>query len=133
MGAASVRGSVLIVEDNGIIGMTLVDDLEAHGYEAIGPVASGSGALRWLEARRPDAALVDVMLRDGLCIELVQQLKHRRVPFAIYSGHNQMRGEPAFRDVPWVTKPATFAEIMAALDSLRCRSEADRTASTRRP
>ena len=124
MGVASHQSVVLLVEDNAIIGMTLADDLEAHGYEVIGPVASTSGAQRWLAERKPDVALVDLMLRDGSCVELARQLKQQGIPFVVYSGHNQLKGEPAFQDVPWVTKPAKFTEIIAALDALRCCSPA---------
>lgn len=119
MGTGQDRSLVLLVEDNGVIGLTLADELEGRGYTVAGPLGAASQVLEWLESHTPGLALLDVMLRDGLCVEVALDLKRRGVPFVVYSGHSHLKQEPAFKDVPWIEKPAPFSEIARQLINLR--------------
>src|SRR5919199_4150931 len=56
---------ILLVEDDFLIAMTMQDALEAVGYKVVGPAATVAEALRLVETRRPDLALVDITLRGG--------------------------------------------------------------------
>lgn len=113
------RSTVLLVEDNSVISLTLAEELEDLGYEVAGPLGAASDALGWLQTHTPDVAVLDAMLRDGLCIELAQDLKRRNVPFLVYSGHRHLKQEPTFAGVPWVEKPSPFSEIAQLLITLR--------------
>src|SRR5215204_171408 len=58
--------TVLVVEDNAIIGLDLQMTLEAFGCRVLGPASSNEHALEVLVHERPDAAVVDLRLTDGL-------------------------------------------------------------------
>jgi DNA-binding response OmpR family regulator len=110
---------VLIVEDEARAGLALAEALKDEGHRVIGPVESQSEAIAALEQTRPDVAILDLTLRDGFCAGLADDLRHRGIPFMIFSGQ---RREDAVVDeldgVPWVEKPGGLNEITAALDSL---------------
>jgi DNA-binding response OmpR family regulator len=115
---------VLIVEDEARAGLALAEALKDEGHRVIGPVESQSEAIAALEQTRPDVAILDLTLRDGFCAGLADDLRHRGIPFMIFSGQ---RREDAVVDeldgVPWVEKPGGLNEITAALDSLVTTSE----------
>lgn len=60
---------ILIVEDEGIIAMTLELTLEQLGHDTIGIVGSGEDAIVYSERYRPDLVLMDIRLigkMDGI-------------------------------------------------------------------
>ena len=79
------RLSVLVVEDDAIVGLDLVDALSEAGLDAIGPVTSRAAALKWLEANTPDAAVLDLALSDGPAEAIAKVLNGRGVPFIAFS------------------------------------------------
>lgn len=108
--------TVLVLEDTAPVALILEDELAAAGFAVAGPFAFAAKALRWLETAAPDAAVLDVMVNDGSCHPVVEALRDRGVPFLIFSSRDP--SEPAwadFADAPWIGKPASFCEIVAAL------------------
>src|SRR3954466_11161310 len=66
--------TLLLVEDDPLIGTFLADNLTADGYELV--VASTlEDAIRELEFKRPDLAIVDLKLPDGSGLELVRRVR----------------------------------------------------------
>lgn len=60
---------ILIVEDEGIIAMSIELTLLDQGYQVVGIVDSGAAAIAQADALRPDLVLMDVVLQgeiDGL-------------------------------------------------------------------
>ena len=111
--------SCLIAEDEAIIAMALADDLEEAGYHVLGPIDKCSAVLESLAHARPDLAILDTKLRDGPSYEIARELRRWGVPFVIYSGHQRTKDpHPAFAESPWVEKPATPTEVLAALRPL---------------
>lgn len=114
--------TVLVAEDEPMISTTISDDLEEAGYRVAGPFGRYADALAWTERHPVDLAMLDVILRDGICTDLAERLRAIGVPFLVFSGY--YRGPdlpPVFRDAPWVEKPGRFADILAALDALAAR------------
>jgi DNA-binding response OmpR family regulator len=71
---------VLIVEDEPVIGMDLEDAVTAAGHEVIGWATGHASAMALAEARSPELAFVDLMLRDGdTGLGISQQLAERGV------------------------------------------------------
>jgi DNA-binding NtrC family response regulator len=102
------RRCCLILEDQALIGMALEASLEEAGFDVAGPFNSSADALRWLEKRRPDLALIDVLLKDGPCIPVARELRRQMVPYAIYSGLKPPSPiAPEFQDVTWLEKPVS--------------------------
>ncbi len=107
---------ILVVEDEATIGLDLCDNLEEIGYLPAGPFTRCCDALAWLRSFTPVSAIVDYTLRDGLCLELVRELRRRCVPFVIFSGHLRKSDFTVeFAGAPWIDKPATLASLLAAL------------------
>ncbi len=111
--------SVLLTEDDAMIGFDLGDALQHAGYRVLGPVATAAAALRLLEQERPTLAVIDIMLKDGPCAELARELRQRGIPFVVHSGCRKdepLAGE--FQDVPWLSKPAMPVDVLTLVDEL---------------
>jgi len=108
--------TVLIAEDEMMIGMALEDALTEAGYTIAGLFATCSTALEWLNKHRVDAAVIDFILRDGNSVELLRELKTRGVPILLHSGLDEVPAE--FRELPFVIKPTALDQVINALDKL---------------
>jgi FixJ family two-component response regulator len=110
-----IKPLVLLVDDSVLFSMVLQEDLEATGF-AVASFASGSQALEWLRGEAPDAAILDVGLRDGSCQGLAAELLHRRVPFVVVSGHARASIDlPELAGAPWFEKPVDFPALLSAI------------------
>ena len=107
---------ILLAEDEAIIALALEEALIAAGYTVGARLASASAALAWLEYHRPDGAIVDIVLRDGVCAGLIGELMARGIPTLLYSGVNHI--PVAFRELALVAKPAALDDVIHALDRL---------------
>jgi DNA-binding response OmpR family regulator len=108
--------SCLIAEDEAITGMALAEAAEDANFRVLGPFSRYSAALEALDQVTPDVAILDVKLKDGPSVTLALALQDRSVPFVVYSGHLRTEDMPlAFAEAPWVEKPATPTEVLAAL------------------
>jgi DNA-binding response OmpR family regulator len=116
-----LRPCCLIVEDQALIGLSLEAYLEEKGYDVAGPFLTNFDALRWLKGHTPELALLDVMLKDGPCLELARLLKSRAVPFAIYSGLRPQGVPPELEEAPWLEKPVSRADLARVLAELAAR------------
>src|SRR3712207_3676490 len=97
----------------------LDDVLTEHGYADASTFAYGAAVLFWLTDHTHELALLDVGLRDGLCIEFARLLQSRGVPLLFFSGMTARHSLPAdLQGVPWLAKPATTSELMRSLRSL---------------
>jgi len=112
----------LIAEDEAITGMALADAVEEADFRVLGPFSRCSAVLDTLDQVTPDAAILDVKLQDGPSLAIALTLQERSVPFVIYSGHRRSDVPSAFADAPWVEKPATPTEVLAALRPVLWRS-----------
>ena len=111
---------VLVVEDEAVIGLALSELVEDEGCEVCGPFTRSDQAMAWLEAgETPDVAIVDHILRDGPCIDLVRLLKARGIPFVIYSGNARRSDMPVeLQQATWLEKPGRYAELCETLASV---------------
>lgn len=76
---------ILVAEDEYITAFDLCDTFEEAGYEVEGPHAGISSAMLACQKERPDIALLDVELADGLTFELAQKLIDDDVPVILHS------------------------------------------------
>lgn len=109
---------VLVAEDEALISVILSGDLSDEGYRIAGPFSRCQDAVAWLAHNTPDLAIVDYMLRDGLCTTVTRVLRARAVPFVIFSGYaRDADTENEFQDTPWFDKPASLDALLAALSA----------------
>lgn len=78
---------ILVAEDEAIIGHDLCDTVEEAGYIAEGPHGDISSAMRAVQTNRPDLAILDVQLGDGVVYPLAERLMAEDVPVIFHSGH----------------------------------------------
>jgi CheY-like chemotaxis protein len=109
--------SVLIVEDEVIIGMMLFDEIARAGGTPIGPVTSVAGALKEIESGIVDAVILDAKLVDGSGAELAARLGERRIPYVVTSGYEQANLPRELRGAPFVAKPISLPLLMEAISS----------------
>jgi DNA-binding NtrC family response regulator len=110
--------SVLIVEDEIIIGMMLVNEIERAGGISIGPVTSVAEALKELASRIVDVVILDAKLVDGSGAGLAACLDDRRIPYVVVSGYDKANLPKALEKAPFVAKPISLPFLMEAIESL---------------
>ena len=114
---------VLLLEDEALIGIDLQDEFQDAGYRVAGPFTTCAAALEWLATATPDAAILDVALKDNSCCEIAMELERRGGPFLIYSGHREDRELLAdFHHVTWIEKPVPPSLLIEACQQLLGRS-----------
>ena len=113
------RPSVLVIEDEEIIGLDLCDLLDGAGYEVVGPVGTLAAGLDLLRRTMPSAAIVDLQLRDGPGLELLNELRARDIPFVIHSGRIIDERDLAWlQDAPCLSKPVAPDRMIDLLGRL---------------
>jgi DNA-binding response OmpR family regulator len=76
---------ILVAEDEFVTAYDLCDTFEEAGYEVEGPHAGISSAMLACQKERPDLAILDIELSDGLSFELAQKLIDDNVPVILHS------------------------------------------------
>lgn len=110
--------SILIVEDNALIAMTLEATLTGAGYTVSGPVATRQGALDLAAATPPRIALLNVRLRDGSSgLDLARTLKEQWGTAILFLTGDTV-DEPAHRDaaIGILSKPYLDTTLLYAVD-----------------
>lgn len=87
----SLPAHVLIVEDSMIIALDVEDCLKRLGVRSIAVESSVAGAMRAIEAREPDFAIVDFNLGSESSQPVAAALKQRGVRFVLATGYAEMR------------------------------------------
>jgi DNA-binding NtrC family response regulator len=86
-------------------------------------VNSVADALKEIECRTVDVAILDVKLVDGRCTELTAHLKERGIPYVVVSGYETASLPGDLRGVPFVAKPISLPLLMEALEFVRTAPE----------
>ncbi|MCR9180770.1 response regulator [Erythrobacter sanguineus] len=76
---------ILVAEDELITASDLCDTFAEAGYEIEGPHAGISSAMLACQKIKPDLAILDIELIDGLTYELAQTLIDDNVPVILHS------------------------------------------------
>ena len=82
--APGAKPSVLIVEDDTLVGMGLKAHLERLGHSVVGQASTGSEAMAMYREHIPEVVLLDIRLNGDDGIEVARQLlRERRCPMVI--------------------------------------------------
>jgi DNA-binding NtrC family response regulator len=115
---------VLLVEDEPLVMLDIKCALEETGAR-VDCARSLSEARALVKVEKVVAAVVDYVLADGTADDLCSELKQRDIPFAVYSGYQQLDGSCSRGEV--LSKPARPDDLVAlvlhifASKSLRAR------------
>lgn len=97
---------ILVVEDDPIIGADLSDRLTEMGFQALGPVGTGAGALALVAQSAPDLILMDIQLEGDLDgIETARRIREKHSLPIIFLTSNS--DDATFRQAK-ATKPQAF-------------------------
>ena len=119
-----MSASILIIEDDVIIAEDLRARLMDAGYDVVGIADRGERALMLAEEKKPQVAIVDIMLKDAVDgISVGQYLTERGVAVI----HLTALFERALREtrgyaVELLSKPFTDQELLAAVEKALRRS-----------
>ncbi|MFK7867626.1 MAG: response regulator [Roseobacter sp.] len=114
------KPKIMVVEDQMLIAYELVELLEAHNFEVVGPFNSVAEAKAGIKATPPDAALLDINLGGQETSEpLADLLMQMKLPFAFLSGYRSAgRLAQRFDAVNLVRKPAREDKLISLASSL---------------
>jgi DNA-binding response OmpR family regulator len=125
--------TILLVEDDPVLGTFLADNLSADGYEPVVAETLRDG-LRDAEYKRPDLAVVDLALPDGSGLELIERIRGAdgivsrvdpELPIVVLSGRagevDRVRGFERGAD-DFVAKPFVYGELRLRLAAVLRRS-----------
>jgi DNA-binding NtrC family response regulator len=116
--SSNLRGMrILLVEDSWQLGMALKSLLRSFEAEVDGPVATTTDAEHLISAHVPDAAVVDINLRQGeRSYGLIDKLIGRGVPVIVTSGYSDLPMVPAKAHI--LEKPISEKKLIAILRSV---------------
>lgn len=107
---------VLVAEDELIIGVDLCETITEAGYEVEGPFESLSSAMLAFQKQKPDVAILDVQLDDGIAFALAEQMMAEEVPVIFHSGQFTPEQVSArFPQAQALSKPCPPAEMIATV------------------
>jgi two-component system, response regulator PdtaR len=135
--AAGAKPSVLIVEDDTLVGMGLKAHLERLGHSVVGQAATGAEALALYRDRSPEFVLLDIRLNGDDGIEVARQLlRERRCPMVIvsaYSDRELIERASAAGVFGYLIKPVNAEALQAQIEvALRRFDEQERLAAEKR-
>ncbi|GEP59569.1 response regulator [Reyranella soli] len=110
--------SVLIVEDEFLIGLMLTKEIERAGGTTIGPATSVADALKEIETRVIDLVILDAKLVDGSGADLAVCIEERRIPYVVVSGYDEVDLPSGLRRAPFIAKPISVPVLLEAIEGL---------------
>ncbi len=113
--------TILIVEDEPLIAMSLEDVLSDQGAICLGPVGSIDSALEIIAANRFDIALLDINLRGQKIDPVADRLAAAGIPFIFTTGHGEDGLPKSHRHRPVIAKPYSDTAVIDTL--LQCRPQ----------
>jgi DNA-binding response OmpR family regulator len=114
--------TLMIVEDEVLVAITLRDELESAGYQVLDLTDRHEDAVAVARESAPDLALVNIQLRgrdDG--IELAKQLKALDIPVLLISGQVSRAQSAKTVAIGSMPKPYSALEMVAAVTYLLAR------------
>ena len=114
-GLPNLKGKrILLVEDSWQLGMALKSLLRSFDAEVDGPAATTSDAERFISEHAPDAAIIDVNLRQGeRSYGLIDRLIGQGVPVVVTSGYSDLPMVSAKAHI--LEKPISEEKLIAIL------------------
>lgn len=105
----------MLVEDEAVIAMLTESMLAEIGCDDVVIVGTVPQAIRAIESRRPDLAVLDVNLRGQMVLPVAEKLAQAGVPFAFATGYGASDMLAAWRHYPVIQKPFDLPDLEWAL------------------
>jgi two-component system response regulator MprA len=123
-GTVNMPATVYLVEDSQIIRRLLTEALEESGAKVVGCTDSAHKAIEAIAVQRPDAVIVDVMLREGSGFDVLRALTEGastplRIVLTNYTAVPFRRAAKALGVEYFLDKATQLGQVIAAVASLR--------------
>ena len=115
--------SILILEDEFLVAITIEDDLQSAGAKET-LLARTIAEAREIARLRPDCAVLDLRVPDGLSLDLAQELIATGTSVVFHSGHAEIEELARFRGAIVCSKPSLPEELIDAVLASRRHLEA---------
>jgi DNA-binding response OmpR family regulator len=110
---------ILVVEDEMLIAAELEASLEDAGYAVLGPYPRVGMAIKAIEGRPVDAAVLDVNVNGEMIFPLVETLEARGVPIVFCTGYADLQATlDDLHDHPRISKPASPETLIRIVGEL---------------
>lgn len=106
--------TILILEDEPIIGLALEDMLSRDGASVL-HASRIEEAQELLSTQQIDSAVLDVNVHGIFSYGVAATLAERKIPFIFATGYGDRSHPPEFSTVPTVAKPYSAKDIRKAL------------------
>jgi len=116
--------SILIVEDERILGLTLKMDLASQGYAITGIASSGIDAIKSVNEQRPDVILMDIRINGDLSgIDTAYEIsKTSLIPVIYLSGETDPETIESAKSTNvcrgMLSKPVNISMLKVMLDEI---------------
>jgi DNA-binding NtrC family response regulator len=104
--------TILVVEDDFLVGHDLRAFLEGAGAAVVGPVGDVTQACTVARERDIDGAVLDVRLWDQTAAPVAIELATRELPFIVVSAYSPEHIPPAMRDAAYLAKPVRRLDLV---------------------
>jgi two-component system, response regulator PdtaR len=112
----------LLAEDEALIAAHLNDTLGDAGFDVLGPYATVADAQECMLRETPDVAILDMLLRDGSALTLIENPRLRHIPLVIVSGSSAPETLRRCEGLIWLSKPVAPDDLLDAVDdAMRAR------------
>ncbi len=110
---------ILVAEDELITAFDLCDTVEEAGFEVEGPHSGISSAMLAFQKEKPDLAILDITLNDGVVFPLAQKLADEKVPIIFHSGrHSADEVKAQFPSAVTLSKPCPPTAMLQAVSTV---------------
>lgn len=124
--STNAKRLILLVDDDALLLQFLAEVLGHAGYDTVA-AASAAEAIRQIEAREPDLALLDITMPGMSGLDLARHLReHTSVPFMFLSASGDAEtGKQAanYGAVGFVVKPVDAGHLMPAFEASLARAD----------
>jgi DNA-binding response OmpR family regulator len=111
--------TVLVVEDEALVGMELQFELQKAGASVIGPIASLEEAVSVAGDQTFAVAILDIDLRGQDVFPAADELRRRSIPFLFHTGHGRkLELTAGYPGVPVCKKPMNMGRLLRVLAGL---------------
>ncbi|XUU60486.1 response regulator [Erythrobacter sp. HA6-11] len=113
-----VQMRILVAEDEAIVACDLIDTVEEAGFVVEGPHRDISSAMLAFQKEKPDLAILDVKLNDGVVYPLAQKLAEEHIPIIFHTGeYSTAEVASAFPEAQSLAKPCPPAAVIDAVNT----------------
>jgi CheY-like chemotaxis protein len=107
--------TILVLDDEALIGMEVADILESAGYRVAGPAVDVKESLDLIETETVHAAVLDINLAGERSDPVADRLTELDIPFVYLTGHAGAVIEKRHRHADVVSKPFDDRSLLRAV------------------